>query len=155
MSPVLSPAARSRSPLFSRTAACSDSAAACVFRSFDDGVDLLARVAHLVVHLRVEPPAHLVLAVAHRLFARTQLPLGLVDGGAFLRQRSALLLERAKVVVDAGEVLGELLLAARSGCPRAAAMTDGGMPSRAAISIARLRPAIRRRADTSARTSRG
>src|SRR5688572_28431683 len=71
----------------------------------DDGVDLVAGGAQMVVHLRVELPAYFVLTFANGLLARPKLPLGLVDGGAFLRERAAILLEGAQVVVDAGEVL--------------------------------------------------
>ena len=106
----------------------------------DDVVDLAARLAHLRVELLVQPAAERLLALAQRLLALAHARLGLVERLALARGQPLLVLERAQVVVDLREVLGQLRLARAQVLPRAAATIDGFSPRRAAISSARLRP---------------
>ena len=83
----------------------------CALQRGDDLVDLASRLAHLLVELLVQ-------ALAERFLALAQLALASAAAGpASLRRlplargEPVLVLERAHVVVDLGEVLGELRFA--------------------------------------------
>ena len=107
-SPVLIAAAPRRSP------ACAQHGGARL-QPVDHRVDLAARVAQLVVHLRREPSAERVLLLAQRRLLRPRSAARPRPARAAARAETApLLLERPQLLIDAREVRRQLLLAVRS-----------------------------------------
>src|SRR5262249_13680050 len=70
----------------------------------DDVVDLAARLAHLRVEFVGQPLAVGLLALAQRVFTLTDAPFGFAQRLAFLRRQALLVLERAHVAVDLGQM---------------------------------------------------
>src|SRR4030095_11773338 len=90
-------------------------------------------------------------ALAQRLLACGQLGVAFVEGAPLAFELDAIALERPRLRVEPRQMRLQpfLIVAAIAACgrfvwslrcPRAAAITEGGIPSRCAISIARLRP---------------
>ena len=87
-------------------------------QALDDRVDLAAAFAQLLVQLRVEPAPIRVFALAHGVLARPELAFGVGNRGPLARDLAAILLEPPDVLVHAGEMLGQLLLAIAQALPR-------------------------------------
>src|SRR3954469_14483239 len=81
------------------------------FQIGDDLIDLLARGAHLRLELLVQPPLEGLFALTQRVLAVVHLRLGRLQRLALARGEAVLVLEGAHVVIDLGEVLGELRFA--------------------------------------------
>ena len=106
----------------------------------DDRVDLGPRIAQALVELLVEPQLERLFALPQRFFAHARAAVGLAERLALALHQPPLVLERAQIGIDLGEVLGELRFALGQVLPRVVDDRRRSGPSRPAISSARLRP---------------
>ena len=106
-------------------AACSASAAACLRRSATTASISAPRLAQAFVEPLVQPLLERLFALAQRSSRDARAAVGLAKRLALALYEPPLVLERAQIGVDFGEVLGELRLALRQVLPRA--VDDGGV----------------------------
>ena len=104
-----------------------------------DGIDLGARFAQPLVQLVVETLLEDRLALGEPRFALVQRVTRLLERLARAGDMQLFLLDRGQLLVDSGQVCREERFAAVRRA-RASATIAAGMPSRSAISRARLRP---------------
>ena len=135
-----------------RAAGPDASSAAFCLEAVHDRVDLPSGIAKLIVEPRFEPAPGRRLALADAVFAGAKASLRFRDGCPLLRQLPPLVLERVQVAVDARDGR-RVALRGRSGSRGRRRSPMAAFPAARAISIARLRPAIRNAADRWARTS--
>ena len=108
-----------------RAAASCASVCVCRFSAVDHAVDLAARLPDLRLELLAQPPAEGLLALPQPFLALLHARRGLRQRLTLARREPALVLERAHVAVDLGQVIGQLRFARAQIAARAAAITDG------------------------------
>ena len=119
----------------------------------DHGVDFLARLADLGVQLLVQPALERLFALAQRVLALMHPRFGGFQRVALARGEAVLVLERAHVVIDLREVLGELRLAGAEVLARRGDHRRVQAEPRRRSRAPGCGPGCRRSTDRSARTS--